>query len=93
MGALAGKVSIPKDVIFTEVSGEAVLLNMATGKYYSLDEVGARIWNLITQYRQLEEVYRALLDEYDVAPQRLEEDLLALTDKLVANALLQIVDP
>jgi hypothetical protein len=93
MSGLSEKVRVKKGIVFNEVAGEAVLLNKETGKYFTLDEVGARMWKLITQFGDLQPVYQALLEEYDVDPQRLEEDLLALTDKLVANALLEIVAP
>lgn len=90
MATLADKVSVSKDVLVSEVENEAVLLNQATGKYFTLDEIGTLIWKLIIQHGQLEQVHEAMLAEYDVDPQQLEQDLLALTDKLVANALLQI---
>lgn len=91
MTELKEKVSVSKDVWFSEVGGEAVLLNTETGKYFSLDEVGARMWKLISLHGLLEPVYQTLLEEYDVSPQKLKEDLLALTDSLVAKGLLQIV--
>jgi hypothetical protein len=90
MASLADKVSVSKDVLVSEVENEAVLLNQATGKYFTLDEIGTRIWKLIVQHGQLAQVHQAMLAEYDVDPQQLEQDLLTLTDKLVANALLQI---
>ncbi len=90
MTRLTQKVSISKDVWFSEVGGEAVLLNTSTGKYFTLDEVGARIWKLMSQYGQLEPVYQVLLGEYDVASEKLEEDLLALADLLLEKGLLQI---
>ncbi len=90
MATLADKVSVSKDVLVSEVENEAVLLNQATGKYFTLDEIGVRIWQLIVQHGQLEQVHQAMLAEYDVDPQKLGQDLLDLTDKLVANELLQI---
>ena len=90
MVTLTDKVSVSKDVLASEVENEIVLLNQATGKYFTLDDVGTRMWKLIVQHGQLEQVHQTMLAEYDVEPQQLEQDLLALTDKLVANALLQM---
>ena len=90
MVTLTDKVSVSKDVLASEVENEIVLLNQATGKYFTLDDVGTRMWKLIVQHGQLAPVKQALLAEYDVEAQQLEQDLLTLTDKLVANALLQI---
>ena len=91
MTGLDQNLIISKDVWVSEVSGEAVLLNTTTGKYFTLDEIGARMWKLISQHGQLEPVYQALLGEYDVAPQKLEEDLLALAKLLIEKGLVQIV--
>jgi len=93
MTGLTQNLIVSKDVWFSEVGGEAVLLNTSTGKYFTLDEVGACMWKLISQHGQLEPVYQALLGEYDVAPQKLEEDLIALADLLVEKGLIQIVAP
>jgi hypothetical protein len=93
MATLTDRISVPPNVLFNEVSGEAVLLNQATGRYFTLDDVGTRVWKLIVQHGQLDRVYRDLLEEYDVDPQQLERDLLSLTDQLAANALLQIAAP
>jgi hypothetical protein len=86
-------VRVGKDTSFEQVGGEVVLLNLESGKYYGLDEVGARMWTLLAQHGALEPVYQALLEEYDVAPERLQHDLLALVDDLVKHGLLETVGP
>lgn len=92
MKTLATHFHVSKNVLFKELPGEALLLNQTTGVYFKLDEIGMSMWKLIVQYGQLEQVHQAFLAAYDVDPQQLEKDLLALTDELVANELLQI-DP
>jgi hypothetical protein len=90
MATLEDKISISPDVLVSEVENEAVLLNQKTGKYFTLDDVGTRIWKLVAQNGQLKPVFQALLIEYEVDPQRLEQDVLALVDQLAANDLLKI---
>jgi hypothetical protein len=90
MLSLETKISIPKDVIFHEVENEMVLLNLGSGQYFSLDDVGTRIWMLMTKHGQLKAVHQAMLEEYAVEPGQLEQDILALADQLVANELLQV---
>ena len=34
------KVSIPDDVVFRDLAGEAVILNLASGAYFGINEVG-----------------------------------------------------
>ena len=93
MPTLDSKINIPNDVLASEVDDEMVLLNLVSGKYFSLDDIGTRMWQLIKKHRQLKAVHQELLEEYKVDSQQLEQDLLALTDKLAANGLLQIVEP
>ena len=66
MAALESRISVHQDVLFRDLGGEAVLLNLKTGRYYGLDEVGTRMWLLLTQHGRVEAAYRVLLDEYDV---------------------------
>ena len=92
MSTLESRISVPEDVLFHEVDDETVLLNLVSGKYYTLDVVGTRMWLLMTQHEQLKAAHQALLEEYQVDPQQLERDLLALIDNLAAHGLLQILE-
>lgn len=83
---------VGEQTLYEEIDGEAVLLNLDSGKYYGLDEVGSRMWALLTHHRAIEPAYRTLLEEYDVAPERLQRDLLTLVEDLVAHGLLDIVE-
>jgi len=47
--SLDRSVRVGKDVMFRELDGEAVLLNLESGKYYGLDPVGSRIWQFVQQ--------------------------------------------
>ena len=93
MANLASRIAIPDDVLIRDLEGEAVILSTESGRYYGLDEVGTRMWNLLSQHGQIEPVYQALLAEYDVAEDRLQQDLLDLVDKLAAEGLLQVDGP
>ena len=43
---LESRIRINDDVLFQELHGEGVLLNLKTGVYFGLDPVGRRIWQL-----------------------------------------------
>jgi hypothetical protein len=91
MATLDTRISIPQDTLFRDLDdGEAIVLSLETGKYYGLDEIGARMWALLAEHGQVARAYRALLDEYDVAAERLQQDLLNLVDKLVSEGLLGV---
>jgi len=92
MLTLDAQLLIPKHVSFTLVEQDAILLNTRTNKYYALDEVGARLWGLLNEGKQLKDAYQMLLDEYEVKPARLEKDLLELIDHLVENGLVEVAE-
>ncbi len=83
---------IPAQVLYTTVGQEAVLLNTLTNKYYSLNEVGARFWNLLAEGKRLREAHRILLGEFEVEALRLEKDLLELVERLEKNGLIEITE-
>ena len=82
-----------ENVVSRELEGEAVILNLESGVYFGLNEVGTRIWALIQQHGSLRKVLEAALQEYEVAPQVLENDLLQLIEQLQARGLVILSQP
>lgn len=87
---LQSEITIPPDVLFRDLSGEAVILNLADGKYYGLDEVGTRMWELLSESGRLDQTYHSLLQEYDVSPEQLQTDLFHFVDELISRGLLAV---
>jgi hypothetical protein len=79
---------IAHNVIFRHLAGEAVLLDLDTGTYFGLDAVGTRVWSLIAEHGSSSLAIDTLLAEYDVDAPRLEKDVTALVDQLIAKGLL-----
>ena len=89
--SLNAQVRIPEGVLFKELAGETVLLNLNTGVYFGLDAIGSRIWQLIQDGRSLQQLLAILLDEFDVDRARGEADLTTLVSSLCEHGLLQLV--
>lgn len=87
---LDARVRVPKEVSSTTVEHGAILMNLNTGHYYALRDIGMRFWELIKDGGPLREAYRVLLDEYEVEPAQLEHDLLELLAELLKNGLVEI---
>jgi hypothetical protein len=88
--SLDSRVSISEDAVFRELGGESVIVHLDSGIYYGLDPVGTRVWQLIDAHGQLKPVFEAALDEFDVEPARLEEDLLRLVTELASRRLVVV---
>jgi hypothetical protein len=76
------------DVLSQQVRNETVLLDLASDKYFGLDEVGGRIWRLIGEGKTVTGIVNALLEEYEVDQARLEADVSACIADLEEAGLL-----
>ncbi|MEJ2402636.1 MAG: PqqD family protein [Xanthomonadales bacterium] len=80
---------IPDDVLYQEVGGETVLLDLDSEQYFGLDAIGTRIWALLGEGRCAEEIVAVLLDEYDVDRERLAADVHELLGALLDAGLIE----
>jgi hypothetical protein len=80
--------TVPQDVHVRRFHEELVLLDLARGEYFTLDEVGARVWEGLDQGKSVAEVVAALVLDYDTDVLRLEHDVVALVDELLGRHLL-----
>ena len=85
---LSYKISIPAQVMARQVGDETVILDLASGTYFGLDPIGARIWQLIGEGKSLGEVCEALLAEYEVSREQLQGDLERLLQELGSKGLI-----
>lgn len=81
---------VPPQVRARMVGEETVLLHLESGIYFGLDPVGARAWQLIQAGKSLSEACDAIIQEYDVSRQVLEQDVLALARDLVDKKLVSV---
>lgn len=92
MSTLETRVMVPEQVVVRELAGEAVVLELTTGRYYGLDEVGVRMWSLLEQHGAIGRAYEDLLREFEVPREQLRRDLLEFVDLLASKNLLEIQD-
>jgi len=84
------KVVVPDTVLFRELEGGAVLLNLKTESYLSLDTVGTRMWHVLTTEPSIDAAVERLLAEYDVAPEVLGRDVEALLGQMLEHGLVEL---
>ncbi|WP_034378803.1 lasso peptide biosynthesis PqqD family chaperone [Dehalobacter sp. UNSWDHB] len=81
-----------KDLPVTEIDGEKVMMNMDKGKYYGMDAVGSRIWNLMEEKQSVDEIVQTLLDEYEVDLLTCQQEVLEFFNMLYNEKLLNLAD-
>jgi hypothetical protein len=80
-------------VCFRMVEDEAVLLDLASGMYYSLNQVATRAWVLMHETHEVESAIATLLTEYAVPEDRLRRDIGGLVTRLAELGLLTFLPP
>jgi hypothetical protein len=80
---------IVPDALSASLSDGAVLLQLYTKRYFSLNETGSRIWSLLEQKATDEEIVDALVREYDVEKPEAARAVNQLLDDLVAERLIE----
>jgi hypothetical protein len=86
------KLIVSPDVIVQDLGEESVLLNLKTEKYFGLDDVGTRMWEVLSQSESIATACALLLSEYDVTEDLLSQDLLELVQKLSKHGLVEVVE-
>ncbi len=78
------------DVVSRVVDGEAVLLDLESGKYFGLNEVGSFVWERIQTPASTDDLLSALHDAFDVDMDTLRADLDELVTDLEAKGLVSV---
>ena len=75
-------IQLKKKMNITDLSGEKVMIDFETGKYFLVKGVGNDIWDLLQEETTPQKIIDQLLTEYDVTPQECEESVLSFLEKL-----------
>jgi len=78
--------------VAVDVDQSVVMMSVEREKYYSLDGVGVRIWQLLAAPRSIAEVCDVLLDEYAIEADECRREVLEYLDRLAAEGLVVVVD-
>jgi hypothetical protein len=76
--------------VSTSLGHEAVILGAEAGEYFGLNEVGAKVWELVQQPVRVSAICAAICAEYEVEPAQCEQDVVALLRDLKERGLLDV---
>jgi hypothetical protein len=86
----AAQVSAPSHVLAVQLEGESVLLNLNSGCYFGLDEVGTRMWARLCQSESIQAAFDLLVSDYDVSEELLRRDLNDFINRLIEHQLVGV---
>jgi hypothetical protein len=82
--------SVSGHALAQEFDGVITMLDTRAEQYFSLDDVGTRMWEVIVETATLREAHARLVDEFAAEPERLERDLLTFAAELVEGGLMVV---
>jgi hypothetical protein len=86
------RLAVPEHVAMRELDEELVLLNFESERYFGLDDVGARILEVLRDASSIDAGITVLLDEFEVDESQLRHDVGALVTSLVDGGLV-VLEP
>jgi hypothetical protein len=75
------------------IDGELIIIRLSDGTYYSMDNVGTRLWELIERRHELPAVIETIAAWYDTPVDRVDRDTTPLVEELLAERLIVPVEP
>jgi hypothetical protein len=81
-----------REPVTVEVDGTAVMMSLLQGKYYGLDAIGTRIWELVESPISARRLCDVLMEEFAVDRETCERDVLEFVSALAAERLVEVLD-
>jgi hypothetical protein len=81
------------NILASAVDNDLVMLDVEGGHYFSLDPIGADIWERLAEPVRVADLCEQLGQTYDVAPTVCHDDVLKLLNDMATDKLLVIVQP
>jgi len=78
------------DVVAKVLDGEAIMIDLPRGIYYSLDGVGGRVWELLEERRGAADIAMEIAREFDVTPERACSDVERILRELLAENVIRL---
>ena len=74
----------------TDLDGEKVMLNLDKGEYFMMNEVGSRIWEIISEPINVKEIISTLRNEYEVDEETCKDTVIEFLGRLDNADLISI---
>ena len=77
--------------VSTVLDGETVILDVESGVYSGLNEVGTVVWTMLEKQATFAAMRDAILNEFEVSPEECSQNLYSFLKELVDNKLIEVV--
>lgn len=80
-----------RDAIWTNLNGKTVVMGIGSGKYFEIEGVGQKIWDLLEQERSIQDLVSAIVTSYAVDADQCGHDVQNFIDALQSAELIRVV--
>jgi|WetSurMetagenome_2_1015567.scaffolds.fasta_scaffold289744_2 hypothetical protein len=80
------------DVVVAPLEDGLAIMQLETNAYYTLDNIGMAIWNLLEKPASLETICGILRERFDVAPEQCERDVRKFLTKTMDEGLIRVME-
>lgn len=79
-----------QELLSSEIDGETIMMSIDNGKYYGLNTVASRIWEILKEEPLFSEIIDLLTTEYDIERTQCETETKEFLINLIENKLIRI---
>jgi hypothetical protein len=80
----------PANLVASEIDGEMVILDIESGHFFQLNQIGSRIWEALEAPTTMGELCRSMQDRFDVDQETCRGDVSDFVARLSENGLVTI---
>jgi len=84
--------AIPSTVMLQIVDEETLLFDSSTELFFTLNEVGTVMWEIMSENNALRAVYDELIEAFDIESEQLAADIEIFASSLAEQGLLTVKD-
>ena len=79
-----------EQIIDGELDNNQVMMHLDKGKYFGLNPVAKRIWDIIEEPKSFEDICSVLLAEFNVTPEQCKEEVNSFLEKAVKFDIIKV---
>ena len=87
---LDSTIQLDPTLLYSKIGDEIVLLTIESGKYFKVDTVGSRIWEIIKEPTTVKTLCNQLVEEYNTSPEQCQKDVMPFLEKLKEDQLVLV---
>ena len=80
-------VSVSPHQVYTTLGSEAVVLELQASNYFGMNDVGTAVWTFLQQPREVSDVIKYIVNNYEVSAEQAEVEILSFLQNLVDKGL------